>query len=126
MADVDWTRVVRLLGLGVRGRGAVVGVERVREAIGRGTLVLAVYAPDASRHSLDKVLPLLSARGIPAVGGPGAVELGHAVGRETTAVVGVTDPNLAVGIQQILGLPHRGGARAAGSARDGSGHRRRG
>lgn len=124
--QVDRARLLRLLGLGVRGRGAVVGVERVREAVERGTLELAIYAPDASRHSLNKVLPLLSARGIPVLGGPGAVELGHAVGRETTAVVGVTDPNLAAGIQQILGSSHRGGARAASRARDGSGQRRRG
>jgi ribosomal protein L7Ae-like RNA K-turn-binding protein len=126
IADGDRARLLRLLGLGVRGRGAVVGVERVREAVERGTLALAIYAPDASRHSLNKVLPLLSARGIAVIGGPGAVELGHAVGRETTAVVGVTDPNLAAGIQQILGSSHRGGARAAGRARDGSGQRRRG
>ncbi len=102
-------RLLRLLGLGVRGRGAVVGVERVREAAARGTLVLAVVAPDASRHSLDKVLPLLAARRVPVVQGPGAVALGHAVGRETTAAVGVTDANLAAGIQRMLVAPPAGG-----------------
>lgn len=101
----DWTRLLRLVGLGVRGRGAVVGVERVREAVGKGTLVMAIVAPDASRHSLDKVRPLLAARGIPVHDGPGAQELGHAVGREATAAVGIVDPNLARGIQQLLGAP---------------------
>jgi ribosomal protein L7Ae-like RNA K-turn-binding protein len=95
-------KVLRLLGLGVRGRGAIVGVERVREAAAKGTLVLAVIAPDASRHSQDKVRPLLAAKRIRVVEGPGAVTLGRAVGREQTAVVGVTDHNLATGIQQVL------------------------
>ncbi|MDF1502509.1 ribosomal L7Ae/L30e/S12e/Gadd45 family protein [Roseisolibacter sp. H3M3-2] len=102
-------RLLRLLGLGVRGRGAVVGVERVREAALKGTLVLAVVAPDASRHSLEKVRPLLRARGVPVVDGPGASALGHAVGREATAVVGVLDPNLANGIQRMLGASPMGG-----------------
>jgi ribosomal protein L7Ae-like RNA K-turn-binding protein len=96
------SKVLRLLGLGVRGRGAVVGVERVREAAANGTLVLAVVAPNASRHSLDKVLPLLAAKRVPVVQGPSAEALGHAVGRETTAAVGVVDRNLARGIQDVL------------------------
>ncbi len=107
--------MLRLLGLGVRSRGAVVGVERVREAVGRGTLQLAVVAPDASQHSLHKVRPLLAARGVPIVEGPSAAVLGQAVGRETTAVVGVTDANLARGIQQDQGA-ERG---APGSSDDG-------
>jgi ribosomal protein L7Ae-like RNA K-turn-binding protein len=96
------TKLLRLLGLGVRGRGAVVGVERVREAASKGTLALAVVAPDVSRHSLDKVLPLLAAKGVTVIEGPGAAALGRAVGRETTAAVGVTDRNLARGIQELL------------------------
>ena len=112
--DPRTTRMLRLLGLGVRSRGAVVGVERVREAVGRGTLQLAVVAPDASRHSLNKVRPLLAARGVPVLEGPSAVVLGHAVGRETTAVVGVTDVHLARGIQQDQGV-----ARDATEALDG-------
>ena len=95
-------KLLRLLGLGVRGRGAVVGVDRVREAAAKGTLALAVVAPDASRHSLDKVLPLLAAKRVTVIEGPGAAALGHAVGRETTAAVGVTDPNLARGIRDLL------------------------
>ncbi len=98
------TRLLRLLGLGVRSRGAVVGVERVREAVGRGTLHIAVVAPDASHHSLHKVRPLLAARGVPVVEGPSAAVLGRAVGRDATVVVGVTDANLARGIQQDQGV----------------------
>ena len=95
-------RVLGLLGLGVRGRRAVVGVELVREAAKRGKLVLAVIAPDASRHSLAKVTPLLQAKRVRIIEGPGAMQLGAAVGRESTAAVGVVDRDLARGILAIV------------------------
>ena len=88
-------RVLGLLGLGVRGRRAVVGVENVREAAKRGKLVLAVVAPDASRHSLAKVTPLLEAKRVRIIEGPGTVRLGGAVG-------GVVDRDLARGILAIV------------------------
>ena len=103
-------KLLRLLGLGVRGRGAVVGVERVREAAMKGTLSLAVVAPDASQHSLDKVLKLLAAKRVAVVQGPGAEALGHAVGRQATAAVGVLDRNLARGIRDLLTGPRDAGA----------------
>ncbi|MBV9879983.1 MAG: ribosomal L7Ae/L30e/S12e/Gadd45 family protein [Gemmatirosa sp.] len=119
MSDPALAKVLRLLGLGVRGRGAVVGVERVREAAAKGSLVLAVVAPDASRHSLEKVLPLLAAKRVAVIEGPGAEALGHAVGRQTTAAVGVTDPHLARGIQEALATAAlrwpTGGAPSAGA-----------
>lgn len=95
-------RVLGLLGLGVRGRRAVVGVENVREAAKRGKLVLAVVAPDASRHSLAKVTPLLEAKRVRIIEGPGATQLGGAVGRDATAAVGVIDRDLARGILAIV------------------------
>jgi ribosomal protein L7Ae-like RNA K-turn-binding protein len=101
-------RLLGLLGLGVRGRGAVVGVERVRDAAKRGTLVVAIVAPDASRHSLDKVVPLLEARRIRIIEGPSAVVLGNAVGKEATAVVGVTDRALASGVLALCSASSEG------------------
>ncbi len=94
-------KLLGLIGLGVRGRGAIVGVQQVREAARRGKLYLAIAAPDASRNSLEKVLPLLHARGITVVAGPSAAELGSAVGRETTTVVGIVDRGLAKGIRAL-------------------------
>ncbi|HEX9248844.1 MAG TPA: hypothetical protein VF856_05060, partial [Gemmatimonadaceae bacterium] len=64
MDAVQQRKLLGLIGLGVRGRGAIIGVERVRDAARRGKLFLAIAAPDASSNSLDKVLPLLQARGI--------------------------------------------------------------
>ena len=94
-------RLLGLIGLGVRARRAVVGVQQVRDAARRGTLRLAVIAPDASEHSLDKVVPLLKAKRVRLLSGPTAAALGAAVGRETTAAVGIVDRDLANGILAI-------------------------
>ena len=77
--------------MGVRSRGAVVGVNQVREAAKRNKLAFAVVATDASENSLDKVVPLLNARRVRFIEVPSASELGAAVGRDQTAVVGIVD-----------------------------------
>ena len=95
-------RLLRLVGLGVRSRGAVIGVQKVRDAALRNRLAFAVVALDASRHSLGKVLPLLAARRIRWVAGPSAIALGAAVGRDATAAVGIVDRQLAKGIRALV------------------------
>jgi ribosomal protein L7Ae-like RNA K-turn-binding protein len=102
LSAVDRGRLLRLVGLGVRGRGAVVGVEQVREGAKKNKVAYAVVAMDASRHSLDKVIPLLNARRVRFIEVPSAAELGGAVGRETTAVVGIVDRQLAKGIRELV------------------------
>jgi ribosomal protein L7Ae-like RNA K-turn-binding protein len=91
-------RMYRLLGLGVRSRGAVVGVSQVREAAKRNKVLFAVVATDASPNSLDKIVPLLNARRVRFIEVPSATELGAAVGRDQTAVVGIVDRQLAAGV----------------------------
>jgi ribosomal protein L7Ae-like RNA K-turn-binding protein len=97
-------KALRLIGLGVRARNAVVGVDRVRDAAKDGTLYLAAVAPDASAHSQEKVRPLLAAKRIRVLDAFSAAALGHAAGREGAAAVGVTDPHLARGILMALGV----------------------
>jgi ribosomal protein L7Ae-like RNA K-turn-binding protein len=100
-------RVLRLVGLGVRSRGAIVGVQQVRDAVKRNKVVLAVVATDASPNSLDKVVPLLNARRVRFVEVPSAAELGAAVGRNQTAVVGIVDRQLAAGVRASVEGPVR-------------------
>jgi len=95
-------RMYRLLGLGVRGRGVVVGVSQVREAAKRNNVFLAVVAMDASANSVDKIVPLLNARRVRFIEVPSAMELGAAVGREQTAVVGIVDRQLAAGVSDAV------------------------
>lgn len=98
MSPAAQRKILNLLGLGVRGRLAVVGVRQVRDAAKRGKLAMAVVAPDISKNSLDEILPLLRAKNIAVVEIPSSLELGAAVGRAVTGAVGVIDRDLAKGI----------------------------
>ena len=102
MDDVGRRKLANLLGLGVRGRMVVVGVEQVRMAATKNKLAFAIVAPDASKNSLDKVLPLLNARRVRYAEALGADELGAAVGRQSTAAVGIVDSRLARGIRALV------------------------
>ena len=102
MSEEAARRMLRLVGLGVRSRGAVVGVEQVREAAKKGKLMLAFVAADAAKNSVDKVVPLLEARRVRIVRAASASDLGHAVGREQTAAVGIVDRQLANGIRELM------------------------
>lgn len=101
-------RVLGLVGLGIRSRNAVVGVEQVRFAAKKGTLALALVASDASVNSLDKVVPLLKARRIRVIEGLTVAQLGAVAGRTQTAAIGVVDRPLARG---ILGAMESGPSR---------------
>ena len=84
-------RLLGLVGLGARGRNAVVGVDQVRAAAKKGELALALVACDAATNSTAKVLPLLAARRVRVIEGLTAEQLGGAVGRAQTAAVGIVD-----------------------------------
>lgn len=109
-------KVLGLLGLGIRGRLAIVGVEQVRDAARAGALKVAVLARDASHHSLEKVGRLLAAKGVPTISVSSAAALGEVAGRESTAVIGVVDAQLAKGIRA---LSDPDGAMRSGSRRQG-------
>jgi ribosomal protein L7Ae-like RNA K-turn-binding protein len=95
-------RVLGLVGLGIRARNAVVGVEQVRMASRKGKLALALVAPDASPNSRKKLLPLLEATRVRVVEGPDAAALGSVAGRESTAAIGITDAALARGVRKVF------------------------
>ncbi len=106
-------KLVGLLGLGVRARNVVIGVERVRDAARRGRLKVAFVAPDASANSRDKVLPLLEARRVQVIEGLSAEVLGRVVGKESTAAIGIIDAALARGLRRLVD-PARDGGRDPG------------
>ncbi len=104
-------KVLGLVGLGARGRLVVIGTEQVRLSAQKGKVVLALVAQDVSRHSLEKVVPVLRARRVDMVEWPSAAELGSAVGKDTTAAIGIVDQALARGIRGAVA-----GAAPAGDA----------
>jgi len=111
LTDVMRRKVLGLVGLGARGRLIVIGVEQTKIAAQKGTLQLVLVAQDVSRHSLEKVVPVLRARRIEMVEWPSAAELGGAVGRDTTAAIGIVDQALARGIRGAMaGAPPAGDA----------------
>jgi ribosomal protein L7Ae-like RNA K-turn-binding protein len=99
---VQREKIMRLLGLGVRSRGAIVGVKQVREAARNNKVELAIVASDASENSVEKIAPLLNARRVRFIEVPSAAELGAAVGRVQTTVVGIVDRQLAAGVRRIV------------------------
>jgi len=101
-SEVAKRKVLGLVGLGLRGRLAVVGVQQVKDAAKRGKLKLALVANDASQNSLDKVAGVLKARSVPVIDGFSADELGSVAGREAVAVVGVMNAGLAKGIMTAI------------------------
>ena len=111
MNDMVRQRMFRLLGLGMRSRGAIVGVQQVREAAKNNKLAFAVVAVDASTNSLNKVVPLLNARRVRFIEVPSAAELGAAVGRDQTTVVGIVDRQLAAGVRDLVTSAPPAGAR---------------
>lgn len=80
----------------------VVGVESVRAAARGGNLHLAIVAADASRHSRDKLVPLLKAKSVTLLIGPDAHDLGAMLGRSAIVVAGVIDRALASGIERVI------------------------
>lgn len=101
MDEVRQRKVLGLLGLGMRGRLAVVGVDRVREAVKGGRVRVAVVAKDASPNARQKVDGLLVGRRVPTLEVESAEELGRIAGKQSAAVVGVVDDKLAAGLLAI-------------------------
>jgi len=95
-------KVLGLIGLGIRGRLAVIGVQQVREGAKRNRLKLALVASDASQNSLNKVAALLHQRGVATITDLSAAELGAVAGRESVAVIGVSDAGISRGIMDAL------------------------
>lgn len=103
MSDAAAERKAKgLIGLGIRGRLAVVGVQQVRDAARRGKLKVALVASDISQNSWDKISSLLRARSVPLITTLSGGDLGVVAGRENVSVIGVTDDGLARGLLDAI------------------------
>jgi len=91
-------RVLRLLGLGVRGRQVVIGVDPVRAGLQADRFACVVMAEDASPRAREKVVRLALAKGVPLLTGPAARAIGDRLGRPAVMAVGVLDRALAQGL----------------------------
>jgi ribosomal protein L7Ae-like RNA K-turn-binding protein len=94
---------LRVLGLAARAGAIVPGTERVREAVRAGKALFVVVAADVSENSGDKLVPLLTSRGVRHVVRYDRLELGAAVGKSPLAAIAVTDPSLAGRLAELAG-----------------------
>ena len=90
-----------LVGLGFRGRRVVVGVEAVRKELQAGKCWCVVVADDASPRTIEKVVRLAAAKGVPLLPGPSAAAIGAQLGKPPVMAVGVRDRALAGGMVQL-------------------------
>lgn len=82
----------------MRARTVVLGVDMVRERLKADEVKCVVLASDASPRTLDKVVRLAVARGVPVLSGPAAEIIGKQLGRPVVMVAGVLDRALARGL----------------------------
>ena len=90
------------LGMAARAGAVISGTDRVREAARGEGVRLVLLASDASANSREKLVPLLTARGISHVIRYDRNELGAAIGRGPLSAVGVMDRALADRLQVLL------------------------
>ena len=101
-------KLIRLLGLGLRGGNVVIGVAGVRAGLQRGKMSCVVLAADASPRTMEKVVRLAEAKQVPILRGPSAEVLGAELGMPPVQAVGVSDAALARGLIAIADSPERG------------------
>jgi len=90
-----------LLGLGHRGGRLIVGVDAVRRELQAGKCWCVVVAEDASPRTVEKVVRLAGAKGVPLLPGPSAAAIGAQLGKPPVMAVGVRDRALASGMGQL-------------------------
>ncbi len=95
-------KVLSYLGLARRGGFLVCGAYAVGEAVRRGKAALVIAAEDAGRSGMRKVKNLCDAHSAPFYLLSSKELLGHAIGKEETAFLAVTDSGLAAAVRTIL------------------------
>jgi ribosomal protein L7Ae-like RNA K-turn-binding protein len=94
-------RLLGLIGLGYRARNVTIGVDAVRKDLQSGKCWCVVVAEDAGPRTVDKVVRLAAAKGVPLIPGPRAAAIGAQVGKPPVMAVGVRDRALAGGMVQL-------------------------
>ncbi len=98
-------KCIRLLGLAAKAGKLVYGTEMVCEALrNRKKVLLVAEASDTSANTHKKITDKCEYYGVKHLRlDADMVTLGHSLGKRSgTAVVGVTDPSFATGIEKIM------------------------
>lgn len=100
---MDERRLLDMLGLAARARKVIAGTAAVRAGVREDKVVLVLTAGDVAKTQVAKLLPLLEARQVRYHSVVTRAELGRAVGRSPVGAVGITDRQLARGIEKFVG-----------------------
>ncbi|MFC1499860.1 L7Ae/L30e/S12e/Gadd45 family ribosomal protein [Candidatus Zixiibacteriota bacterium] len=84
-----------LLGIAFKGGNAVVGRERVREAVQRRNAVRVFVTIDAGNALVSQIVHLCRTGSTPLTRYGDKAEMGRALGRQEVAVVALTDRGLS-------------------------------
>ena len=91
-----------LVGLGHRARNVIVGSRDTRQGLRRGEVRLVLLAADGSARDRERLFRVSAEENVPAFDLATSAELGSWVGRETVAVLGIRDANLASALRAHL------------------------
>lgn len=96
-------KLLSLLGLALRGSNLAVGEAPVEEACTTRRARLVLYAQDAAENSVSRAGRMAQRGGVELVGLPYTKqELGYALGRNSCAVLALTDGGLAAAVVSRL------------------------
>ncbi len=84
-----------LLGLAARARALTSGIDAARRGVRDGDVRVVFVASDASPVQAGKLLPLAEARRVPVFTCLTQEEMGHAIGREVSSAIAITNPSFA-------------------------------
>lgn len=101
-------KALGLLGIANKGGNIAIGEEPVGEAARAGKARLIILASNAADHTRRKATSFASLHGTPMIGAPWDKEvLGGAFGRNSVAMLTITDIFLAEHFLSALGDPER-------------------
>jgi len=101
-------RALGLIGLAKRAGKLALGADATLEALNRGRVQLLIFAEDASSRTLEKFEKAAAKDAISVIRLAEKANLGRALGRESAAVIAITDPSFAAGLLRILKMKTEG------------------
>jgi ribosomal protein L7Ae-like RNA K-turn-binding protein len=98
-------KIQGLLGLARKAGSILIGSRETRDGLRRGAVRLVLVARDGSLRDRQRLERVARESGTPLRIAGTREELGQGVGRGPTAVVGLTNPNLADAVRERLDSP---------------------
>ena len=96
------SKTLGLIGLAMRAGQLTLGSDATREALNKRRVYLLVLAEDAALATVKKLEEKAKETATPTVHLAKKAELGNILGRETVAVLGITNKPFAKGLIQLI------------------------